>query len=859
MQVEVTAQKQNGDITQEPPANETKRVSLSSTPNDLASAATASTNEQIERSRTLSARSFDPLPELPKLDLAEEISPAIDDNKDQEDDEEAPYSYARVPKPLDGVPQSDSSGGEEDIDSSERELSPSTVIPPYGKVTTSDKQNRSSLNDMIGEYAEVVSDNQRLRSVTAPVDPSEVGKVRDSRSYTATHLPLPAIPSILPSQQEEESRMYDSIPETMSGSQTKTTQKRKKESLYETMDELADENEDTYESVPEELKSESPLVKTPTVVTPTSPERPLVPSSPRVTDSPTPGNQLLGDPSSKKKKVDKKALEKTLSTSEQADKKRSFSIFTRKKATSVSEGVSKMRKKSEKEQQTSKPHQGEPLPDIPGQLSPSQLPPSSPRSAIPLPPAPSEEEEDTYDRPQLPLNVDSDSDVTASSIRTTEEAKMRAKTLPATNRSAGPNTFKFNQKLPLPELPENSGHGLVTVTHTRQLEDGTEVTKPYDIVHISPPPPTGDEDEPNYDTVRPELILEGGLEVKNDTDPGYDRVGIKLDTFEESNALSDEEKRSERSTSPGDVSGGVTVTTLSSHELDDSVAGPVPEHDEVGYAQVPEMYRMRKRALSANQGAMQKLRNSPRNKTVDNSELKQAALPEEMYAIIDTAAKKKNRQKKTKELDVTEQEADTTSPIPPPLPPLGDLGDLSEFDEPPLPERYEDDGHLMVEVENDSGYSKVLKVQPNAGSDPPYAKVKSKVDHPYAELEIGGGAKPDVMNGSNPTSPVEDESAAYDTITDVKSKQNADITVNDDDDESHMYDTLDPDNPPASTEVTVEISTPEEQDVPQNVYDTLDPPNAVSPEDSSDLEKEGPYEEIDEETRLNLRKLHTSS
>ena len=42
---------------------------------------------------------------------------------------------------------------------------------------------------------------------------------------------------------------------------------------------------------------------------------------------------------------------------------------------------------------------------------------------------------------------------------------------------------------------------------------------------------------------------------------------------------------------------------IPSPELDDSVAGPIPDHDEVGYARVPEMHRMRKRAMSANQGA----------------------------------------------------------------------------------------------------------------------------------------------------------------------------------------------------------------------------------------------------------------
>ncbi len=50
--------------------------------------------------------------------------------------------------------------------------------------------------------------------------------------------------------------------------------------------------------------------------------------------------------------------------------------------------------------------------------------------------------------------------------------------------------------------------------------------------------------------------------------------------------------------------------------------------------------------------------------------------------------------------------------------------------------------------------------------------------------------------------------------------------------------------------MTVVIGTPEEN-LPQNTYDTMTATNA-----ESDLEAEGPYEEIDEETRHNLQKLH---
>ncbi len=855
VQVEATAKEQNGNASHpRPPTEPTepKRQSLGSLSDDPTASAAASTEEQTARARTLSARSFDPLPELPKLDLAEKLSSA-DDKEDNE--EEAPYSYARVPKGGD-VPQSDSSD-EDGNDSPNREISP-PAIPPYGKVTASDKGKQAPLDDMMGEYAEVTGEGRRDRSVTAPVDPSEVGRVRDNRAFTesAAHLPLPAIPKGPRPTLEEDNAMYDSIPETMAGVQARPAIV-KRERLYESVDEMANDAEDMYESVPEELKPDSPVVVSPLILSPSSPELPPLPTSPRhPLDSPTTGpptNQNLGlelkvDESSKKKKADKKALEKTLSTSDQAEKKRTFSIFNRKKAISVSEGVAKTKKKPEKELQSPKPHQGEPLPDIPPQLSPS-LPLAHPKTPLPVPPN-DDEEEDMYDKPEISLPKTSDSETTAANVRTTQDAKARSKTLPATGRSSGVNSFKFSQNLPLPELPENFGQGLVTVTHTRHLEDSSEVTEPYDIVHISPPP-IDETEEPNYDTVRPDLILHvnPSLEVRGDPDPGYDRVGIKLDGAEESNALSDEDRGSERSTSPGGA-GEIVVTEIPSPELDDSVAGPIPDHDEVGYARVPEMHRMRKRAMSANQGAMKKPNSEKKMSTDDTGVLKRATSPDEVYAIIDMAAKKRNRKKKSEDLGVTERDIENSSPVPPPLPPMGDLGDLSEFDQPPLPERLDEANHLMVEVENDSGYSKVLKVGPTLGADPPYAKVKSKVEHPYAELDIGGSAKPDLTNSSNPSSPIENEASSNDMITVPATKDNTDAADND---ENHMYDTLSP--PKSPTEVSVVIGTPEEEeDVSQNTYDTLTDTNAESRD--VDLEEEGPYEEIDEETRQNLQKLH---
>ena len=865
--MEPVTQKQNGNISQDqqPPTSnkpsQPNRLSLSPPPDPNAPPPPANAEERKERARTLSARSYDPLPEIPKLDLAEEL-PSKDDD---EDDKEDPYSYARVPK-ADEVPQSDSSD-EDGPESPANQTSPSKLVAPYGKVT-SDKGKRGSLDD--GEYAEVIGEGNRSRSATAPVDPSEVGLFRDTRAFTesAAHLPLPAIPKERPPT-EEENEMYDSIPDTMSGKQAKPA-RRRKERLYESVDEMADDTEDMYESVPEELKPDSPVVLSPVALSPNSPDRPpLIPDiPPRPPDSPIPAHHPPGaeskpeEPHSKGKKNNRKALEKTLSAVDPLEKqKRTFSLFGRGKTKSVSAGVGKPRKKGEKEKETqpSKPHQGEPLPDIPLLTSPSQHP-SSPVIAFPR--TVGDEDEDMYDKPQLPQDprqrIASDSD---ASTLTTEDAKARAKTLPAGLRSPG---IKFRQDIPLPEVPEDSGQGMVLVTHQRHLEPGSEKTKPYDIVHISTPPPeSADQDEPNYDTVRPEVFMNPSLEVRADPDPGYDRVGIKLDNGSE-NPLSDEDKSPEDGASPGEEE-EVKVTALQdTASIDDSLATPVPEHDEIGYARVPEMYLMRKRAMSASQGARQKAQTSESQKTsADDSDVNRVTSPDEMYAIIDKTAKKKARQKKVEDhetLSSTEREGGA-SPIPPPLPPVGDLGDLSEFNEPPLPERSEDADRLMVEVENDSGYSRVLKVGQSENPDPPYAKVKSNIEHPYAELNIGSADKPDTTSGgespdavASPTSPVNEMSSAYDTVGDVVTTPEAKaaaVTVDvNPDDESHMYDALGPTSSPC--EVTVQVSSPEE-DVPQNLYDTLEP---VVQNGTGEVENEGPYEEIDENTRQNLQKLH---
>ena len=934
-------QKQNGSVTKEQPSaaepstsykhNTTAaRSSLTLPPDPISPVST--TEERKERARTLSARSFDPLPEIPKLELAEDEAGSSETKHTLNDEEEAAYSYARVPgRNSKDVPESDSSD-DEGVDSPEGDKNPSSGLPPYGKVTRNQTLDKVQPGD---DYAEVIGENvvppplgARDRSVTAPVDPTDFGMIRDTRAYTesATHLPLPAIPGGSRLPPDEDNQMYDSIPEHMEGKKAKPANvqlNERKERLYESVDEMGQEPEDMYESVPEDLKVDSPLHVSPIVSTPTpsSPEGISFPSLsvvPCPPDSPIPShrdksigsNVKVEKSHGKSKKAEKKALEKTLSASDQAEKKRTFSMFSRKKATSVSAGVGKTKKKLEKDVQVAKPHHRDPLPDIPHQVSPSHTVPTPRPPSIPAPAPPkamNDEDEDLYDKPQLPVGkerISSDSDVVTEKGMTTEEAKTRAKSLPSGMRSAGASIFKFRQDLPLPDVPEDSGQGMVTVTHKRVLEDDSEAHKPYDLVVLTTPPPDN-QDEPNYDTVRPEDILDPNTEVRNEADPGYDKVGKHLledgEEGERSAGVEDHEEtlEKEQDDNPTGQEGATVlgygkVTRISSPEGENVSSGPRPEHDEVGYAVIPEMIKMRKRALSASQVKQQKLTsqdteaipavvsNSFEGTLRDLSPTSPSSTQDEQYALVDMAAKRKQRARENKEqqgtLSPTGRESGGASPAPPPLPPVGDLGDMSEFAEPPLPQRSEDADHLIIKTEHESGYSRVLKVPRDGNLEPPYAKVKSKNDHPYAELDIGGGidGQPEVIITDNkheevryetpdalisPSSLVNEMSSGYDTVGDMDTtvskvpapNTGASETIETMDfDESHVYDTLDPVR--SSGIVQVAVSSPESEDgVASNMYDVLE---AQSQQNGRNEDKEEPYEEIDEETRLNLQKMH---
>ena len=820
--------------------------------NSRATKDTSETEDPKTKSLTLSARSYDPLPEVP------------DEEENKEDDEvaEAAYDYARFPEQnVDRMPGSDSEGEEDKEDESDKqqpEAAATSGVLSYGKVSRHSNSGRKkdTENEEYTEVRETFHNTTRTRALTEPIDPASIGVdiLRDKRAFTesATHLPLPAIPR---SQRMAEQNSKPKI----------------RERLYESVDEM-EGNEDMYESVPDDFKKpESPNPFTPNPTS--SPAKfPLTSSvsAPFPPSSPIPSRNLDVETG---KSVEKKAIEKTHSTGD--GEKRRFSFFNRKKTASVS--AVKQKKDRELIHHTSSPV-------TTSTSSPPHIsPPPLPNIPAPAPPFNENDEEDTtYDTPQLDLVKGrriSDSEVTSDtspSKMSIQEAKAKSSSLPMSMRTSGANAFMPRPKIPLPDLPETSGGATATVVHRRVFEDPVdgEQTDPYDMVQILPEPIN---DDPSYDTVRPEEILEYRQpDNENDADPGYDRVG-KLNQ-------GDEQQQ------PNEGEGGVTTelagnmkyakVTRPASPDDGAKPGVPPEHDEEGYAVVPQEIKMRKRAMSASKGVQQKIQGDhPAAKKDAEQPVKKGgqrkerstspevatimAEPNEQYAVVDIIAKRKKKQKEKEspfvEIDIIRQSA--ASPNPPPLPPVGDLGDLTEFDRPPVPLQSEG-VHELVD-------SKHLLLPVAGGvNDPPYAKVMSKTDHPYTELDLApnkdsGPAKlvkrTDTDDGEYDTvgdvagkrsseedSNLRDKALGYDTVSDgetVRKGKESSIVR-----EMPKLDTAKPQQP------MYDVLDPTEDDSPQagNVYATLEcktsPRNGVSPDDM----EEDRYEEIDDDRRLTL-------
>lgn len=920
--------------------------------------------DRENRARTLSARSFDPLPEIPKLDTAEDggqrsknSPPAAREGEGIDDDDEAGYAYARVggAAALGGVETADSD--KEDKGDSASGTVQSSGLPPYGKVSHHVTKAKVTETEEYAEVKEVfrgplaTAAASRGRSATDPIDPSEAGGdgLREKRAVTHTHMmPLPAVPR--PQENIDDSEMYDSIPDDMRNSQVPlpqqapaaatTTKPRQKERLYESMDDM----EDTYESVPDNLKPDSPLPLAP--VSPnTSPSKvPLL--SPSISPPMPPSSPV---PKTTAKEPEKKALEKTLSAAQaeqEGDGKRRFSFFGRKKTASVSGIGSKKERDKHKDQKDHKGHKDhkehkdhkdtkdhkehhhvphQPLPDVP-----SHLPVLSP----PLPPIPNQDDEDdtTYDRPQLdfiagPARMSPiPSPMSPMSPPGMLDAKAKSQSLPSSARGAGlagASMFHSRANVPLPRVPEDSGQGLVV--RERVLESpvgGEEEEKPYDSVKVLPggekPYDTvmvldeGENiDEPNYDTVHPEEIFRAMLEAENNEDPGYDRVKQLREEAEEGGGAEKEEGSAAAQPTEGEGAGIRYGKVIRPTSPEEDKPGIDPEHDEEGYAVVPEDFKMRKRALSASKGVAPQVKHETPKASYPINEQEEVSTdepvePSEPYATVDIISKKEKK-KNALTLEEPTQREGSTSPVPPPVPPVGDLGDVEEFSQPPIPVQSEGI-HELVPADDERS-----SLKPPGSDDPPYAKVKSK-DHPYAELNLGAGGgiaeliAPDDTSGTEATydevgpdtakstaAALEDAALCYDTVADAdtvetlgyhtvsstnerKTKQEQgsgyDTVVDSDggrgengastrsqleqetpklepaEPQQQLYDSLEP--------LTKEDKGEKEEEPAGNLYDSLEAEqaqNGVSPED---IEEER-YEEIDEDRRMQLIKKHKQS
>lgn len=714
----------------------------------------------MERSLPKPARSFDPLPDVPKLELAEGSNTKDNNNNnDGGDDDDDDDPYAEVPGDNERMPDSDSD--------EERNGSPgdgripakvpgkgASPFPPYGKVSRHGKSAESPQDEMDSDsYAEVrdivrrgpLLLSNRERSHTDPVDPVSLGVVRDRRALTesATNMPLPEIPAAggVPSVIIEENMMYDSIPEDRAkksslGSQHPSA--TQKEQLYESVDEMADK--DLYESVPDTFaKVDSPSTPNALSTPNDSPTKMIFPDMPPMPPSspvPNKNDQPKSDPAGKKK-----GLEKTLSAAQSEDGKRRFSFFSRKKTTSVS---------------SAKPKKGEHVVESPtgspggmmSHSSPQHKPPPLPN--IPAPPRPSEEddeEEDTYDKVTPNFGV-----VVEGADALTNDT--RSKSLPMSYRAGGGRPH-----LPLPMLPEDSGSG--TVMHKRAME-GSGGQDDYDLVHISPKHDIPD--DPNYDTVTVQTIA---VPAPENPDPPYDKIDKQeLQRFREQEMQARETMRS-MSSEERDSS---SSRKLSKDGIPDGESGPPPEHDEEGYAVVPEEIKIRKRTMSATHDARKKrgggggelspnsiaagydlIRHHNGYDTVHESRSRSLSEEspqrsaqdgsgrnvEEQYASIDMVAKQDKKRRELEEVlrqqeelrayaDASPRASPRASPAPPPLPPALNPADIEDFQQPPpIPDQSEDVRELVHGE---------LKVPQADGSDPPYAKVRTKVDNPYAEV-----------------------------------------------------------------------------------------------------------------------------
>ena len=874
----------NGEKQSGTNAEPQEAIRKSSSPGDATDSSDRATSpgeeSESQKTRSMSARSqAEPLPEIPlTFDDAK-----CNKQKSVANDEEAGYAYARVSQ-SEQMEGSESEGEEE---GSPKHVPPGdSSCPPDVEVSRHPTHDeRASSEPPEGEsYAEVretprypLTGKGRLRSATEPIEPTFVPTTRDKRAGTesATHLPLPSIPSM----EVNEDITYDSIPDDMKSNdgvapKPQVPIQRRKERLYESMDDMDEDDEgpdDMYESVPDEIKH----VQSPS--TPKLPVVPLPPPSPKhFPTSPAPPASPIPRKADRKDKKDdhKKKIAKSISDSE--NRKRSFSFFSRKKTPSISAGAGKTRRDQE------------PLPDVPvtlSLLSPPAIPPPSP---------PDDNEEDEidqmYDQPDRSHVMRTTSNVNSSPrLRRADidVAKAKSASLPSSMRTAGGSVF-HPPNIPLPEVPEDSGSGAVVVG--RPVSVNVENEPNYDVVIHDK-----DGDEPNYESVNQEDILRS---IGEEKEPGYDKVGGKLPSegAEGVGPVSPDDKEA-----PTKVAGYGKVT---SHGGDS--AGVTPDHDDLGYAVVPQEFKVRKRTMSSSKTrpvvkkegdpgyvSVKELK-EPDYDTIQQAETEPGydsikpidqgsrettpssptlAPIEEQYASVDLEAKHESRKQNVPSLQLNDDGL-PTSPAPPPVPPAEDLGvDLSEFTEPPIPVQLEG-VHELITV-NDPGYSRVLRSAgaTNGGKDPPYAKIMIKDEPPYATVmklredvqenaDFGyDSADVVVKKPSDVTEQDKSKALGYDVIG-----EKDDIIENGETPVSPVKSELERNMPKLAT-AEGELKQPlydslePAEDTTTEWYDSLQPTKKLAEEQLIDMDDDDDrYETIDGDKRKNLReKFHKSS
>ena len=378
-------------------------------------------------------------------------TPTIKEEVNNEDDEEEnPYDIAETDK--NRSPDTDNG------------LNVSTPLAT-GRLGSYAKVSRHSGSEGNG-YAEVIQVRHppigRVRSSTEPIEPlpplPPVTKSRTLSGNETSHMPLPLPPT------GTEEKPYDSIGNVGSEILRSIMDGEK---VYDSLDN--DDNE-MYESVPEELKEELVGI---TQSVPLPPRSPKEVESFSGTPSPTkPVSEMCPD-SPKSKKVLKKAAKKKNSNNEDDSHKPKISLLNRFRSSSTSPGMGKNKKDKRAEFSLASPDH-------------SHL--SQP---IPLPP--------------LDDNDDNDDDM-YDSVDPVQilDIKARSGSLPVGLRSS----MLFNPRFaePLPEVPEDSGSGSkgVLVTRDRHLENDDPN---YDIVVGAMKEGISKEDESDeedtYDVVRP--------------------------------------------------------------------------------------------------------------------------------------------------------------------------------------------------------------------------------------------------------------------------------------------------------------------------------------------------------------------